>query len=599
MDTLVTLGTLAAFGYSTVATLAPGALQGLAGAGHGDGVFVYFETAAVIIGLILVGKLLEVRARGATQQAIRSLITLRPRTARRLNRDDESEHDVLIEEVRVGDWLRVRPGESVPVDGVVVEGESAVDESMVTGEPLPVDKGVGDELIGATVNRVGSVLMEARRVGDDTMLARIIRLVREAQGSKAPIQRLADRAAAVFVPFVLVTAALTFGVWWSVGPEPVFNHALIAALSVLIIACPCALGLATPTAIIVGTGVGARRGVLFGGGEPLERFRACDTIVVDKTGTITRGRPDVRRVVGAVAGDVRPTDEGPRWFVLAASAERGSEHPVGEAVTRYAEEQGWSLLSATGFEAMTGMGVRAEVDGHTVRVGSLRHIVGAQEGAAWEEVRGAHEAAVGAGETVVFVDVDGALAGMVCVADAVKPTSAEAVARLQARGLQVIMLTGDSQAAAEAVAAQVGIVEVRAEVLPAEKAAVVEALQGEGRRVAMVGDGINDAPALARADVGVAMGTGIDVAMDAASVTLVRGDLMALVDAVEVSTATVRTIKQNLFFAFVYNVLGIPLAAGVLYPVMGAMLSPMIAALAMAGSSVSVVSNSLRLRRLR
>jgi Cu+-exporting ATPase len=588
----------------------------------------------VIITLIKLGKLLEARAKGQTGEAIRRLMGLRPKTARVVR--EGGEVDVPVEQVRVGDLVVVRPGERIPVDGVVAEGHSAVDESMLTGEPLPVDKGPGEEVIGATINKQGLLKFEATRVGAETALAQIIRLVQEAQGSKAPIQRLADRVAGVFVPAVIVIALLTFAGWWAVGGD--FTAAMIRLVAVLVIACPCALGLATPTAIMVGTGKGAELGVLFKSSEALETAHRLQVVVLDKTGTLTKGEPAVTDVivgklvdwetgksVDRETGKLAEADQStnlptyqstnvPTYqstnvpipqstlLHLAASAERGSEHPLGQAIVAEAEARGLALADPQGFEAVPGKGIRAQADGHEVLVGRPEWV--AQEGIALGELAAEVERLRAEAKTAMAVAVDGEAAGVVGVADTLKEGSAEAVAQMHRLGLEVVMLTGDNRRTAEAIADQVGIDRVVAEVLPADKAAQVEALQAGDRLVGMVGDGINDAPALAQADVGIALGTGTDVAMETAGVTLMRGDLRAVPQALALSQATMRTIKQNLFWAFFYNVILIPVAAGALYPVPWApdilrQLHPVLAAFAMAFSSVTVVSNSLRLRGVR
>jgi Cu+-exporting ATPase len=583
MDTLVALGTSAAWGYSVFVTMWPEVV-------HRAGLHpeTYFDSATIIIGLILLGRWLEARAKGRTTGAIRRLVGLQATTARRLR--DGEEEDVDLALVVPGDLLRVRPGDKVPVDGVVVEGGSAVDESMLTGEPMPATKVQGDEVIGATLNTTGSFVMRATRVGRDTALARIVELVQRAQGSKAPIQRLADRISAVFVPLVIVVAVTTFAIWFLFGPEPRITLALTAFIGVVVIACPCAMGLATPTAIMVGTGKGAEAGILVRGGEALETAGGIDTVVLDKTGTLTLGRPAVTSVVPA------PGVSRERVLDVAASLETGSEHPLGEAIVRMAREVELGFGRVEGFEALVGQGVRGRLDGQEVLVGSRRLMAdgGVDLAALVEPAR----TVAAEGGTVVFVAVDGAATGLIAVSDPVKAESREAVALLRDAGLEAWLLTGDSRVTAEAVARQVGIPTERviAEVLPGDKDATIARLQGEGRRVAMVGDGINDAPALARADLGVAIGTGADVAIEASDVTLVGGDPRLVASAIGLSRATVRVIRQNLFWAFAYNVLLIPIAMGILYPAFGIMLNPAMAAGAMALSSVSVVTNSLRLR---
>jgi Cu+-exporting ATPase len=538
--------------------------------------------------LILLGQVLELRARGRTSAAIEELLGLAPKTARRL-RDDGSEQDVPLDDVRPGDRLRVRPGEKVPVDGVVLAGASSVDESMISGEPIPAAKGPGARVVGATVNGTGALVMRAEKVGADTLLARIVAMVSEAQRSRAPIQRLADVVAGYFVPAVIAVAVVTFSVWALAGPSPRLAHALVNAVAVLIIACPCALGLATPMSIMVATGRGATIGVLFKDAEAIEVMRKVDTLVVDKTGTLTEGRPRLVSVVACVGFDE------PRLLRLAASLERGSEHPLASAIVQGASERGVRLAEASDFASRTGKGVVGRVDGARVALGNaaLMREIGADVAplAAKAEELGAD------GQTVMFVAVDDEAAGIVGVADPIKATTPEAIRALHADGIRIVMVTGDGRATAEAVARKLGIDDVVAEVLPDQKVDVVQRLQAEGRTVAMAGDGINDAPALARAQVGIAMGTGTDVAMESAGVTLVKGDLRGIVRARRLSKATVRNIQQNLFFAFVYNGAGVPIAAGALYPFFGLLLSPMIAAAAMSFSSVSVVGNALRLRR--
>jgi Cu+-exporting ATPase len=539
-------------------------------AGH---VPVYFEAAAVIVTLVLLGQVLELKARGQTGAAIQALLGLAPKTARRVG-EDGSEADVPLDQVRVGDRLRVRPGEKIPVDGVVLQGASSVDESMISGEPIPVEKQAGARLTGATVNGRGSLIMRAERVGSDTVLAQIVRMVSEAQRSRAPIQKFADVVAGYFVPIVVGVAAVTFAVWALAGPRPRLAYALVNAVAVLIIACPCALGLATPMSIMVAMGKG----------EAIEVLRKVDTLVVDKTGTLTEGKPKLVSVKPA------PGYDEPGLLRLAASLERGSEHPLASAIVRGAEARGITLVTAVDFESVTGMGVRATVDGEKVIVGNrkLMQDSGVDVSAAAPEA-----------DAMMFVAVSGKFAGMITVADPIKETTPEAIRKLHAEGIRIVMLTGDSRTTAEAVAKSLGIDEVIVEVLPQDKIAHVKRLQQEGRFVAMAGDGINDAPALAQAQVGIAMGTGTDVAMESAGVTLVKGDLRGIVRARALSRATMRNIKQNLFWAFVYNSLGVPVAAGVLYPFFGILLSPMIAAAAMSFSSVSVVGNALRLRSAR
>lgn len=587
MFTLIGLGVSVAYVYSVIATLLPGIFP-QSFRGHGGEVAVYFEAAGVIVTLILLGQVLELKARSQTSAAIKKLLGMAAKTARRL-RDDGGEEDVPLDQVREGDRLRVRPGEKVPVDGEVLEGTSHVDESMVTGEPIPVDKGPGDEVIGATVNGTGGLVMRAQKVGAETLLSRIVTMVAEAQRSRAPIQKLADVVSSYFVPAVIATAVVTFVAWAVLGPEPPMAYALINAVAVLIIACPCALGLATPMSIMVATGKGASLGVLFKNAEAIEVLRKVDTLVVDKTGTLTEGRPALVSVEPAEGMDEADL------LRLAAALERGSEHPLAEAIVRGAEERGHELPKASDFGSVTGKGVRGTVDGHDVALGNLAMMGEISVSPTPLEARA--EALRGEGQTVMFVAIDGALAGIVGVADPIKDSTPEAIAALHDESLRVVMLTGDSETTARAVAAKLGIDEVIAGVLPDEKAAKVESLQGEGRVVAMAGDGINDAPALARADVGIAMGTGTDVAMESAGVTLVKGDLRGIVRARRLSRQTMANIRQNLFFAFAYNTAGVPIAAGVLYPFFGILLSPMFAAAAMSLSSVSVIGNALRLRR--
>ncbi|TMS00319.1 heavy metal translocating P-type ATPase [Nonomuraea basaltis] len=580
MNSLITLGTTAAYGYSLLVTVAPGLLPP-------ELQDVYYEAVGVILTLILLGRLLESRAKAGTGEAIRKLIGLQARTAR--VRRDGAEREIPIAKVLPGDLVIVRPGEKVPVDGVVVEGHSTLDESMVTGESIPVEKEPGDAVVGATVNQTGAFTFRAEKVGAQTVLAQIIRLVQAAQASRAPIQRLADLVSGYFVPAVMAIAVVTFAVWYVAGPSPAFTLALVAAVAVLIIACPCALGLATPLSIMVGTGKGAQAGILIRDAAALETAHRLDTIVLDKTGTITRGRPALTDVLPVGA---RTKED---LLRLAASAERSSEHPLGHAVVTGAAERGLALADPSGFGSVTGQGVSAVVEGHRVLVGGRRLL--SAEGVQVADLETAAEQIAAAGRTPVMVAVDGDPAGVLGVADTVKDDSRDAVAALQRLGLNVVMITGDNRRTAEAIARQVGITRVLAEVLPEHKAAEIGRLQGEGRRVGMVGDGINDAPALAQADVGFAIGTGTDVAIEASDVTLISGALEGIVTAVRLSRTTMRNIRQNLFLAFVYNVVGIPIAAGVLYPFLGLRLSPIIAAAAMALSSLSVVGNANRLRR--
>ena len=587
MFTLIALGVGAAYVYSVAATLAPGLFP--ASFRAGGALAAYFEPAAVIVTLVLLGQVLELRARSRTSSAIRALLDLAPRTARIL-RADGVEEEIALDRIAVGDRLRVRPGEKVPVDGVVVEGASAVDEAMVTGEPIPVDKAAGDRVTGGTVNGNGALIVEARRVGAETLLAQIVKLVGEAQRSRAPIQKLADTVSGWFVPAVIVVAIATFVVWALWGPEPRGAHALVNAVAVLIIACPCALGLATPMSVMVGTGRGAQAGVLVRNAEALERMADVDLLVVDKTGTLTEGKPslDTVEVVGAL-------DES-AVLRLAASLEQGSEHPLAAAIVRGARERGIALVEPSGFEAVTGRGARGTVEGRAVAVGNARLLADAGVDAAPLQSRA--ESLRRQGQTVMFAVIDGAPAALVGVSDRVKETTPEALAALHREGMRVVMVTGDNAVTAKAVAGRLGIDEVEADVLPEQKVEVVKKYQAEGRVVAMAGDGINDAPALAQADVGVAMGTGTDVAMESAEITLVKGDLRGIVRARRLSHATMKNIRQNLFFAFVYNALGVPVAAGVLYPFFGLLLSPMIASAAMTFSSVSVIANALRLRKM-
>jgi Cu+-exporting ATPase len=591
MFTLIGLGTGAAYGYSVVATLLPGWFPGSFRDRHGD-MPVYFEAAAVITSLVLLGQVLELRARQKTSGAIRELLRLAPQTAIRVSADGDRE--VRLDAIEQGDLLRVRPGERVPVDGTVKEGGSAVDESMVTGEPMPVEKGPGDRVTGGTLNANGSFVMVAERVGSETLLAQIVKLVGEAQRSRAPMQRLADRVAAYFVPGVVVAAILAFAGWMIWGPQPKFAHALLAAVAVLIIACPCALGLATPMSIMVAVGRGAKAGVLVRNAEALETLARVDTLVVDKTGTLTEGKPFHVEVQNLPSSELSEDSV----LLLAASLERSSEHPLARAIVRVAEERKLPLVPVTAFQAHPGGGVRGNVAGKNLIVGSLRFLREQGVPVPPGPITDARPP-VGPVFNTVFVAVDGSVRGILTVADRVKPSAPEAIRALKAEGLQVVMLTGDARWAARRVAAELDLDDVHAEVLPQEKGQVVEMLRAEGRIVAMAGDGINDAPALAAAHVGIAMGTGTDVAIANAGITLVKGDLQGLVRARHLSRATVGNIKQNLVFAFVYNLLGVPIAAGVFYPVLGWLLSPMIASAAMSFSSVSVVANALRLRGVR
>jgi Cu+-exporting ATPase len=588
MFTLIGMGVGVAYGYSLVAAIFPNLFPDSFRTADGA-VPVYFEAAAAITALVLLGQVLELRARSSTSSAIRALLGLAPKTAR-VTRSDGREEDIALDRVVPGDRIRVRPGEKVPVDGVVVDGASAVDESMVTGEPIPVEKKPGDRLIGATINGTGGFIMRAERVGSDTLLAQIVRMVSEAQRSRAPIQRLVDVVASYFVPAVVLSAVITFIVWAIVGPQPRMAYALVNAVAVLIIACPCALGLATPMSIMVGTGRGATAGVLIKNAEALEILEKVNTLVVDKTGTLTEGKPrlvSVNALTGFTDADV---------LRLAASLERGSEHPLAAAIVAGAEERKLTLGKADDFKSMTGQGVTGRIEGMLVALGN-EHLM-RWLGVALDAVSADADAQRKDGHTVMFVAIDRRLAGLVGVADPIKASTAEALKMLQDDGVKIVVLTGDNRVTAAAVAKKLGIDQVEAEVLPDQKATVVKRLQSEGRIVAMAGDGINDAPALAQAEVGIAMGTGTDVAMESAGVTLVKGDLRGIAKARRLSRATMRNIRQNLFFAFFYNVLGIPIAAGVLYPAFGLLLSPIIASAAMSLSSVSVITNALRLRRV-
>ena len=589
MFTLIAIGTGVAWVYSVVATLAPGVFPA-AFRGHDGAVAVYFEAAAVITVLVLLGQVLELRARESTSGAIRALLDLAPKTARRIHADG-SEEEVPLDGVQVGERLRVRPGEQVPVDGAVLEGRSAVDESMVTGESMPVTKEAGASVIGGTMNQSGALVIEAQKVGRDTMLARIVQLVAEAQRSRAPIQRLADQVSGYFVPAVIAVALLAFAAWAVWGPEPRFSYGLVAAVAVLIIACPCALGLATPMSIMVGVGRGAGAGVLIKNAEALEHMEKVDTLVVDKTGTLTEGKPALTALVpapGFSEGEV---------LRLAASVERASEHPLAVAIVAAAEARGIPIAPVAEFDSPTGKGALGTVDGRKIVLGNAAFL--AEHGVDVAPLAHEAEKLWEDGATAIFASVDGCIAGALAIADPVKPSTPEALAGLRAERIQVVMLTGDNRTTALAVARRLGIEEVEAEVLPDQKSEVVRRLKAAGRVVAMAGDGVNDAPALAAADVGIAMGTGTDIAMESAGVTLLKGDLTGILRARRLSQATMRNIRQNLFFAFIYNALGVPVAAGVLYPVFGILLSPIIAAAAMALSSVSVIGNAIRLRSVR
>ena len=589
MFTLIALGTGTAFLYSVVAVLFPqffpAAFRGMNGE-----LPVYFEAAAAITTLVLLGQVLELRARSRTSAAIRSLLRLSPKNAR-LVRADGTELDVPLEHIQVGDMLRVRPGEKVPVDGVVTDGESSVDESLMTGEPIPVEKGPGQKVIGGTINGTGTLVMRAERVGNETLLAQIVRMVSEAQRSRAPVQKLADRVARYFVPAVVLIAAITFAVWAAVGPQPRMAHALLNAVAVLIIACPCALGLATPMAIMVGTGRGALAGILVKNAEALEALEKVDTIVVDKTGTLTEGRPKVIAVIAA------PGFDDAAILRIAATLERASEHPLAAAILARAEERGIGPGESSDFQSRTGKGVLAKMGAQVAALGN--RALFAELGISLEALQEKARQREGDGETVMFVAVEGKAAGLITVADPIKATAAEAIKKLHQDGIHVVMLTGDSRATAEVVARKLGIEKVFAGVLPEQKNEVVKQLQAEGHIVAMAGDGVNDAPALSQADVGIAMGTGTDVAIESAGITLVQSDLRGLAGARTLSRATMRNIRQNLFFAFAYNSLGVPIAAGVLYPFFGLLLSPILASAAMTFSSVSVITNALRLRRIK
>jgi Cu+-exporting ATPase len=586
MFTLIAMGTGVAYVYSLIGTLAPGTFPANF-RGHGGAVAVYFEAAAVITVLVLLGQVLELRAREATSGAIKALLQLAPKTARRIDANG-ADHEVEIESLNVSDQLRVRPGEKVPVDGVILEGRSSLDEALITGESMPVTKEPGAKVIAGTLNQSGSFIMRAEKLGRDTLLSQIVQMVAQAQRSRAPIQRLADRVAGWFVPTVILVALVAFAAWAMFGPEPRFAFGLVAAVSVLIIACPCALGLATPMSIMVGVGRGAQAGVLIKNAEALERMEKVDTLVVDKTGTLTEGKPKLVSIMPAPGFDENDI------LRFAASVERASEHPLADAILRAAKEKGLTLAAVDAFDSPTGKGATGKVEGKTVQLGNAAYLksLGVETAALEAEA----ERLRNDGATVINIAVDGRLAGIMAIADPVKPSTPEALQALAAEGIRVIMLTGDNRTTAKAVAKRLGIAEVEAEVLPDQKSAVVTKLQQQGRVVAMAGDGVNDAPALATAEVGVAMGTGTDVAMESAGITLLGGDLGGIVRARRLSQATMRNIRQNLFFAFIYNAAGVPIAAGILYPTFGVLLSPIIAAAAMALSSVSVVGNALRLK---
>jgi Cu+-exporting ATPase len=588
MWTLIALGTGAAYAFSVVATVAPGLFPVSLLSAHGLAP-IYYEAAAVILILVLIGQIMELAARERTGDAIRALLDLAPKTARRVR--DGADEDVALDQVIAGDMLRIRPGESIPVDGVVIEGHSSVDESMISGEAVPVEKTARDPVTGGTLNRTGSFLMRAEKVGADTMLSRIVQMVASAQRSRAPIQGVADRIAGYFVPTVVGIAVLAFGVWLMVGPQPALSYAFVAAVGVLIIACPCALGLATPMSIMVATGRGAQAGVLVRDAEALERFAKVDVLIVDKTGTLTEGKPRLTDVIAADGFDEAEV------LRLAASLERGSEHPLAEAIVAGASERGIEIAATKGFEAIVGQGVRGHVEGRDVTLGN-RGMMEARS-ITLDALADTAEALRRDGKTAMFVAVDGLPAGIVAVADALKSTTAEAIRALHEAGLRIVMATGDNRVTAEAIGGRLGIDDIRAEVSPEGKAGIVAELKAQGLSVAMAGDGINDAPALAAADVGIAMGAGADVAVESAGITLLKGDLNGLVRARKLAQATMRNIRQNLFFAFVYNAAGVPLAAGILYPVFGLLLSPIFAAAAMSLSSVSVIGNALRLRRLK
>lgn len=590
MFSLIGMGVGAAYIFSVIAVLAPGIFpDGFRDPETGE-VGVYFEAAAVIVTLVLLGQVMELRAREGTGKAIRALLDMAAKTARVI-RPDGTEEEIEMDQVQLGDHLRVRPGDKVPVDGVVVEGRSSVDESMISGEPIPVEKTAGDKLTGATINGTGSLVMEATRIGADTMLSQIVQMVANAQRSRAPIQKYADKVAGLFVPVVIGVAILSFIIWGIWGPEPALAYGLVSAVAVLIIACPCALGLATPMSIMTATGTGAQMGVLIKNAEALERFEKIDTLIVDKTGTLTEGKPKLVAVLPEKGHDEAEV------LRLAASLERGSEHPLAEAIVRGAEERGVELVKAEDFEAITGKGVKGIVDGKAVALGNAALIrdMGLDSGALVDTANTRRDE----GETVMFIVLDGAIAGLVSVADPVKETTPAALKALHELGFRIIMATGDNERTAQAVASRLGIDEIRADVLPEDKARIIRELQDQGRKVAMAGDGVNDAPALAQADVGIAMGTGADVAIESAGFTLVKGNLDGIVRARKLSLATMGNIRQNLFFALIYNASGVPIAAGILFPFFGILIGPIFAAFAMSASSLSVVLNALRLRRLK
>jgi Cu+-exporting ATPase len=589
MFTLIAIGTGAAYFYSLVATFLPGIFPA-AFLGHSGRPEVYFESAGVIVTLVLLGQVLELRARRQTSSAIKALLDLNPKTARRI-RPDGADEEIPLEQIHRGDRLRVRPGDRVPVDGTIEEGTSAVDESMITGESMPVEKVPGVKVVGGTVNQTGSFIMRAEKLGSETLLAQIVRMVAEAQRSRAPIQSLADKVSGYFVPAVLLVAVFTFVVWSVWGPEPSFAHGLINAVAVLIIACPCALGLATPMAVMVGTGRGAHAGVLVRNAEALEIMEKVDTLVLDKTGTLTEGKPQLTQVL--VTDGITQLD----LLLLVAAVEKLSEHPIAAAIVKGAEQRRLTIPSAEKFQSLTGQGVIGEIMGRQVAVGTADFLAGRGIDTSRLSLQAEHLRKQG--QTVVLAAVSGNATGLLAVSDPIKPSTRDALQMLRQSGLRLVMLTGDNRATAEAIAKELGITEFEAEVLPENKLAIVKKLQSEGHVVAMAGDGVNDAPALARADVGIAMGTGTDVAMESGDITLIKGDLQALVRARNLSRATMSNIRQNLFFAFIYNLLGVPIAAGVLYPFAGLLLQPMFAAAAMSFSSVSVIANALRLRRAK